>query len=111
MKEISSKRGTVGYDLDSDLLVCVIEDYDRTASEVYINPDEGLTVNDLYKECNPDGRVVGVVYLEELDYEDFDIGRDEALKMSKGQRFDYLFHSDADVFSVPESQLKFRNQI
>ena len=109
MKRQQSKRGKIAYDLDSDLLVCVVEDYDRTASEVYINPEEGLTVNDLYEECEPDDGVVGVVYLEELDYEDFKIGRDDALKMSKGQRFDYLFHSDMDIISVPKSQLRFRN--
>jgi hypothetical protein len=106
-----SKRGKIAYDLDSDLLVSVIEDYDRTASEVYINPDEGLTVDDLYRECKPDDGVVGVVYVAELDSKEFEVGRDEALEMSKGQRFDYLFHSDVDIMSVPESQLKFRTQI
>ena len=111
MSRQQSKRGKIAYDLDADLLVCVVEDYDRTASEVYINPDEGLTVNDLYQECEPNDSVAGVVYLEELDSEDFEIGRDDALKMNKGQRFDYLFHSDVDIISVPESQLRFRNQI
>ena len=78
---------------------------------MYINPDEGLTVNDLYQECESDDSVVGVVYLKELDCGDFELSRDEALEMSKGQRFDYLFHSDVDTISVPESQLRFRNQI
>lgn len=48
-------------------------------------------------------------YLEELEYQDFEVSKDEALEMTKGQRFDYLFHSDVDTMSVPESQLKFRN--
>jgi hypothetical protein len=111
VKRQQSKRGKIAYDLDADLLVCIIEDYDRTASEVYINPDEGLRVNDLYEECGSDDGVVGVVYLEELDYDDFEVSKNEVLEMSKGGRFDYLFHSDVDTMSVPESQLKFRTQI
>jgi hypothetical protein len=111
VKRKKSKRGKIAYDLDADLLVYIIEDYNRTASEVYINPDEGLTVNDLYEECGSDDGVVGVVYLEELDYDDFEVNKNEVLEMSKGGRFDYLFHSDANTMSVPESQLKFRTQI
>ena len=104
-----SKRGEIAYDLDSDLLVCIVQDDGRRADKVYVNPEDGLTVDDLYQECEADDRVYGVVYLEELDYDDFSMTQDEVLKMNQGQRFGYLFHSDTDIISVPEGQLKFRH--
>jgi len=106
-----SKRGEIAYDLESDLPVCIVGDDGKEADEVYVSPSEGLTVDDLYQECESDDSIAGVVYLEELDYEDFEMTKDEALEMSKGQRFDCLFHSDVDTISVPESQLRFRNRV
>jgi len=103
-----SKGGELAYDLDTDLLVCVIREFDRPADEVFVNLDERLTVNDLYHECSPSDAVYGVVYLQAVDAKEIEKSREEVLMMDRGERYDCLCHSDVQVMSVPQSQLRFR---
>lgn len=35
-----SEKGKLAYDLDTDLLVCVIREFDRPADEVFVNLDK-----------------------------------------------------------------------
>ena len=103
-----SKEGELAYELESDLLVCIVREFDRPADEVYINLDEGLTVEDLYRECSESDTVYGAVYLQEVEVENVDKSREDVLEMDSGERYDYLWHSDIQVMSIPESQLHFR---
>ena len=103
-----SKGGELAYDLGTDLLVCVIREFDRPADEVFVNLDEELTVNDLYYECSPSDTVYGVVYLQAVDSSSIEKSRDELVEMDSEERYDYLWHSNAQVMSLPESRLRFR---
>ncbi len=103
-----SEGGELAYDLDTDLLVCVIREFDRPADEVFVNLDEELTVNDLYYECSPSDTVYGVVYIQAIDNKNVEKSRDAVVEMDRGERYDCLWHSDTQVMSLPESQLRFR---
>jgi hypothetical protein len=106
MENQYSKRGELAYDLDTDLLVCVIRVFDRPADEVFVNLDEELTVNDLYHECSPSDTVYGVVYIQAVEADDIEKSREEVLMMDRGERYDYFWHSGVQVMSVPQSQLR-----
>jgi hypothetical protein len=105
-----SKGGELAYDLDTDLLVCVIREFDRPADEVFVNLnlDEELTVNDLYYECSPSDTVYGVVYLQAVNSSSVEKSRDELVEMDREERYDYLWHSEVQVMSLPESRLRFQ---
>jgi hypothetical protein len=103
-----SKGGELAYDLDTDLLVCVIREFDRPADEVFLNLDEELTVNDLYYECSPSDTVYGVVYLQAVDSSSIEKSRDKLVEMDREERYDYLWHSEVQVMSLPESRLRFQ---
>jgi hypothetical protein len=103
-----SKGGELAYELDTDLLVCVIREFDRPADEIFVNLDEGLTVNDLYYECSPSDAVYGVVYLQAVDNSSVGKSRHELVEMDREGRYDYLWHSEVQVMSLPESRLRFQ---
>jgi len=103
-----SKGGELVYDLGTDLLVCVIREFDRPADEIFVNLDEELTVNDLYHECSPSDTVYGVVYLRAVEAEGTEGSRDELVEMDREERYDYLWHSEVQAMSLPESRLRFQ---
>lgn len=73
-----------------------------------MNLDEGLTVNDLYYECSPSDAVYVVVYLQAVDDKNVEKSRDELVEMDREERYDHLWHLNAQVMSLPESRLRFR---
>jgi hypothetical protein len=73
-----------------------------------VNLDEGLTVNGLYYECSPSDTVYGVVYLQAVDDNNAEKYRDELVKMCQQEPYDYLWHSNVQTMSLPESRLRFQ---
>ena len=110
MKFQYSDNGKLAYDIQADVLCCVVEDLERTADQVFVHAEEGRTVSDCYYKCSDGDSVYSVVYLPELDRDEYHISKEKVLKMSRGQRYDYLWHSDIDGIRVPESQIKIRGE-
>ena len=65
-------------------------------------------MNDLYYECSPSDTVYGVVYLQAVDSSSIEKSRDELVEMGREERYDYLWHSNVQVMSLPESRVRFR---
>ncbi|WP_152024085.1 hypothetical protein [Natronomonas moolapensis] len=66
-------------------------------------------MNDLYYECSPSDAVYGVVYLQAVDSNSVEKSRDELVEMDREERYDYLWHSEVQVMSLPESRLLFQD--
>jgi hypothetical protein len=94
--------GKLAYDLHSDLLCVIVEDLDRTVTDVLVNPDESLTVYDLYHECERGDEVYAVTYVEQ--FED-----DDVLYMDRLERYDFAQVSDCDMIYIPSPQLSMRD--
>lgn len=105
-----TQLGRLAYDLQADLLCCIVEDFEREASEIYINPSEDRTVSDCYYECDDDECVYAVVYPNQLDVmKGYDYSKQDVLEMDREDRYNYLYFSDLDKLCVPQSQIEIRD--